>query len=95
MASKKDRVWEIINGCSLAGVVALFSFIVSVNAEIAVAKEKIKQQENLLMLIANDLKEMRKESKQDRKEILKAINRNTTQMSVIEARVINLEKREE
>jgi len=91
--SVKNRFWEIVNGLSVACVLAIAGFIVSVNSDIAVAQEKIKSQEAVLASIVISLKEMRKEAKKDRKEIIKGLHRNTTQNSVIEARVINLEKR--
>jgi len=92
-SSIKNRFWEIVNGLSVACVLALAGFIVSVNSEIAVAQEKIKNQETVLASIVISLKEMRKEAKKDRKEIIKAVHSNKVQLSNIEARVINLEKR--
>jgi len=74
-------------------VIALFSFIVTVNSDLAVAKDNIKTNQMAFKAVMLELKGMRKEAKKDRKEIIKAVHNNKVQLSNIEARVINLEKR--
>ena len=74
-------------------MIALFSFIVTVNSDLAVAKDNIKTNQMAFKAVMLELKGMRKEAKKDRKEIIKAVHNNKVQLSNIEARVINLEKR--
>ena len=89
----REFILQIISGLLSACVIALFSFIITVNSDLAVAKDNIKSNQMAFKAVMLELKSMRKEAKKDRKEIINAVHKNTTQLSNIEARVINLEKR--
>ena len=89
----REFVLQIISGLLSACVIALFSFIVTVNSDLAVAKDNIKTNQMAFKAVMFELKQMRSEAKKDRKEIIKAVHKNKVQLSNIEARVINLEQR--
>ena len=89
----REFILQVISGLLSACVIALFSFIVTVNSDLAVAKDNIKTNQMAFKAVMLELKQMRKEAKKDRKEIINAVHKNKVQLSNIEARVINLEKR--
>lgn len=89
----REFILQIISGLLSACVIALFSFVITVNSDLAVAKDNIKTNQMAFKAVMQELKQMRKEAKEDRKEIIKAVHNNKVQLSNIEARVINLEQR--